>query len=485
MIARLRSWWASRPRRVITLQQRVAWLAGLAVAMAVLITGGAAYASVRVTLYQQLDRELVDTASQAAANVVTPNGSLTQLNGTALRTASLIVEVVSADGSIYYAHETPEHLMLQSEEFATAKLGSGLSARNGRTDAGAEYRVVAIPMTNLPDHALVVGRPLEFTNLALSSLLFVLLSFGGLAAVLSTLVGAAVAQQALRPVRELTRAVEYVAATDDLTPIEVIGSDELSRLALSVNTMLGSLARSRDRQKQLIADAGHELRTPLTSLRTNIELLSADARSPMLPAQDRAAILRDVNAQVTEFSSLIGDLVQLAREDRVQPAPEPIDLRDVVADAVERAKLRGPHLIWDVELDSLLLLGEFDTLQRAITNLLDNAVKWSPPHGTVRVQLEGDRLRIADQGPGIAEADLPFVFDRFYRSDSARNTPGTGLGLSIVAQTVARHGGWVRAGRSAQGGAEFTVHLPGSTGATLGETNLTETGRNEPSVNAG
>ncbi len=94
---------------------------------------------------------------------------------------------------------------------------------------------------------------------------------------------------------------------------------------------------------------------------------------------------------------------------------------------------------------------------------MDNAVKWSPPGGTVRIQLEGDRLRVADQGPGIAEEDLPYVFDRFYRSDTSRNTPGTGLGLSIVAQAVHRHGGRVVAGRSAQGGAEFTMRLPGST----------------------
>ncbi len=119
-------------------------------------------------------------------------------------------------------------------------------------------------------------------------------------------------------------------------------------------------------------------------------------------------------------------------------------------------------MTFDVELDPFYVVGESDMLERAVTNLLDNAVKWSPPHGVIRVQLEGDRLRVADQGPGIAEDDLPHVFDRFYRADSSRNTPGTGLGLSIVAQTIAQHGGWVRAGRSAQGGAEFTVYLPGA-----------------------
>ena len=231
-------------------------------------------------------------------------------------------------------------------------------------------------------------------------------------------------------------------------------------LAESFNQMLRSLNSSRERQAQLIADAGHELRTPLTSLRTNIDLLSADARTGMLSQQDRIAIMADVNAQLIEFTTLIGDLVQLAR-DETAAKPEPLDFRDVVNSALDRVRRRGHGLLFDVELDPFYVVGDSDTLERAITNLLDNAVKWSPPGGTIRVQLEGDRLRVADQGPGIAEEDLPHVFDRFYRADTARNTPGTGLGLSIVAQTITQHGGWVRAGRSAQGGAEFTVQLPG------------------------
>ena len=232
-------------------------------------------------------------------------------------------------------------------------------------------------------------------------------------------------------------------------------------LAESFNQMLRSLASSRERQAQLLADAGHELRTPLTSLRTNIDLLAADAATGMLKQEDRIAILGDVTAQLVEFTALIGDLVALAR-DETAASPEPLDFRDVVNAALDRVRRRGHGLRFDVELNPFYVVGDSDMLERAVTNLLDNAVKWSPPGGTIRVQLEGDRLRVADQGPGIAEADLPHVFDRFYRADTARNTPGTGLGLSIVAQTVTQHGGWVRAGRSAQGGAEFTIQLPGS-----------------------
>jgi two-component system sensor histidine kinase MprB len=172
-------------------------------------------------------------------------------------------------------------------------------------------------------------------------------------------------------------------------------------------------------------------------------------------------ILSDVTAQLSEFTALIGDLVALAR-DETSGSPEPLDFRDVVNAALDRVRRRGFGLNFDVELNPFYVVGDSDMLERAVTNLLDNAVKWSPPGGTVRVQLEGDRLRVADQGPGIDEADLPFVFDRFYRGDTARNTPGTGLGLSIVAQTITQHGGWVKAGPSAQGGAEFTVQLPGA-----------------------
>ena len=212
----------------------------------------------------------------------------------------------------------------------------------------------------------------------------------------------------------------------------------------------------------MIADAGHELWTLFISLRINIELFAADASSGMLKQQDRIDILADVKAQLVEFTDLIGDLVELAR-DETAASPEPLDFRNVVNSALDRIRLRAHGLPFDVELNPFYVVGDSDTLERAITNLLDNAVKWSPPGGTIRVQLEGDRLRVADQGPGIAEADMPFIFDRFYRGDTARQTSGTGLGLSIVAQTITQHGGWVRAGRSAQGGAEFTVRLPGAT----------------------
>ncbi len=346
---------------------------------------------------------------------------------------------------------------------AVARTQTGSSARTGVDTEGVAYRIVAVPLTDGTNHyALVLGRPLQATDEILRILAFSLLTFGLLAVLVAGAIGWVIARSGLEPIQRLTEAVIRVTETDQLEAIEPGGMDELTDLTRSFNTMMSTLASSRDRQRRLIGDAGHELRTPLTSLRTNVELLIADDRQGMLPPGARSEILRDIAAQLGEFTQLIGDLVHLSREDKVEPHPEPIDLRDVVNSALTRARRRGPGLRFDVELEPLFLVGEPDSLERAITNLLDNAVKFSPPGGTITVRLIGDRVRIADEGPGIAEADLPHVFDRFYRSDQARNTPGSGLGLSIVAQTIKAHGGWVKAGRSEAGGAEFTIRLPGS-----------------------
>ncbi len=458
MLRSLRAW-----LRALPLQRRVAYLTTFAVALTLAITGAAGYVTVRISLYQALDAELVETGTSVAAVSAAPEiqrlGGLTE---SALRAGNVSIAAVRADGKIYYVPDERDHLVIGPDELAIARLQRGYSARSGVATNGDQYRIVAVPITELEgNYALIIGRPLQGTNNTLSSLWLVLMSFGGSGVIIAAIVGASVARSSLRPVRQLSEAVEHVTATKELAPIKIDASGDLARLAFAFNQMLASLNSSRVRQAQLIADAGHELRTPLTSLRTNIDLLSADARTGMLSEQDRVAIMGDVNAQLIEFTSLIGDLVALAR-DETSATPEPMDFRDVVNAALDRVRRRAHGMTFDVELDPFYVVGESDMLERAVTNLLDNAVKWSPAGGVIRVQLEGDRLRVADQGLGIAEDDLPHVFDRFYRADSSRNTPGTGLGLSIVAQTIAQHGGWVRAGRSAQGGAEFTVYLPGA-----------------------
>jgi two-component system sensor histidine kinase MprB len=224
-----------------------------------------------------------------------------------------------------------------------------------------------------------------------------------------------------------------------------------------------AVASSRQLQRQLVADAGHELRTPLTSLRTNLELLAqSDAAGERgLPDVDRRALLTDVGAQVEELSGLVADLVELARDDRPDVSAEELDLSAVVERAIERVRRRAPRIAFAIDVHDWFVVGDANGLERAVTNLLDNAVKWSPPSGCVDVRLIEGRLTVTDQGPGIADADLPYVFDRFYRSTDARGMPGSGLGLAIVRQTAERHGGSVSAGRSSSGGAMLVLELPG------------------------
>jgi two-component system sensor histidine kinase MprB len=230
--------------------------------------------------------------------------------------------------------------------------------------------------------------------------------------------------------------------------------------------MTAALATSQERQQQLIADAGHELRTPLTSLRTNIELLARSEESGReLPPQQRKELLESVTAQMTELAALIGDLQELSRPDA---APDKAQLEVVALDeiaerAVRRVRLRAPEVRIAAELAPWFVRAEPAALERAVVNLLDNAVKFSPAGGRVEVSLAVDGLlRVRDHGPGIPETELPHVFERFWRSPSARSRPGSGLGLSIVARTVQQAGGTVALRRAAGGGTEALLRLPGA-----------------------
>ena len=279
---------------------------------------------------------------------------------------------------------------------------------------------------------------------------------------LAGLAGWAVAANGLRPVRRLTAATERVARTTDLTPIAVSGTDELARLTTSFNSMLTALDAAQTRERQLIADAGHELRTPLTSLRTNIELMgqatSQGQRS--LTTVEHAEIMGDVRAQLEELTTLVGDLVELARDEPVRRDPEPLDLADVIDLAVSRVRLRTSQVEVEVSTQPWMVVGEAQLLERAVTNLLDNAVKWSPAGGVVRVTLADGVVSVADQGPGIAPTDLPHIFDRFYRASEARTLPGSGLGLSIVKRAAERHGGVADVTSTLGEGTIFTLSVP-------------------------
>jgi len=267
-------------------------------------------------------------------------------------------------------------------------------------------------------------------------------------------------------VDRLTGAVEHIARTEDLAVrIPVDGHDEIARLSRSFNAMTEALASSRELQQQLIADAGHELRTPLTSLRTNIDLLArSEETGRSLPPGDRAELFASVKAQMTELAALIGDLQELSRPDAVPGGtPEVVALHEAADRAVQRARLRKQHVTLTADLAPWYVRGEGAALERAVVNLLDNALKFSPEGAEVTVTLTAEgTLTVRDRGAGIPAEELPHVFDRFWRSPTARGLPGSGLGLSIVARTVRQAGGEVELRAAADGGTEAVLRLPGA-----------------------
>jgi two-component system sensor histidine kinase MprB len=328
------------------------------------------------------------------------------------------------------------------------------------TDAhvsGTHVRLITFQYT--PGYAIEVARSLEEADRSLSriKLLLVLIAGGGI--LVAAGLGTAVSGAALAPVRRLTRATETVRETGDLSErIEVTGRDELSRLAASFNTMLGALEESTRARRQLVADASHELRTPLTSLRTNIEVLASDRA---LPAGERERLLTDVVDQLGEMTSLISELMELARGEQHPEEAEHVRLDLVAADAVERTRRNRPGISFKTELNESVVNGVPRTIERAVANLLDNAAKWSPPGGEIEVAVRDGEVTVRDHGPGIEDEDLPYVFDRFYRASSARGLPGSGLGLAIVRQVAEAHGGEVVAERAEGGGTLMTLRLDG------------------------
>ena len=447
-----------------SLRARVTWLAAFCVAGAVALVSFGAYMIVRKSVYDALDENLRSRAATVATSVkVTTPDDLLNYPSAFLAAGDVKMGVLQANtGKILYPKlSEPPPTVEEAWEVAQGERGEYIW-----TDHRTETRVIAAPYQ--PGQAVVIAQSMAPQRTTLAKLSVVLLLIGGAGVLLAAIAGTAVARTGLRPVQRLTEATERVANTGDLTPIPVSGDDELARLTHSFNAMLGAVAESQERQRRLVADAGHELRTPLTSMRTNLELLLASERpnSPTLSEEDKAEIQSDVRGQLDELTTLIGDLVELAREDAPQVIHEPVDLVEVVERSLDRARRRASNVTFDVQLQPWTLLGDSSALERAVLNLLDNAVKFSPSGSAVRLTLRqvGDGsavVEVADAGPGIAEADLPHVFERFYRSSEARTLPGSGLGLAIVKQVAQRHGGTATAGRAPEGGALFTLRLPG------------------------
>jgi two-component system, OmpR family, sensor histidine kinase MprB len=469
-------WWRSRERRAadvrqygmndassVSLRWRVMLLAMSMVAMVVVLMALAVYAVVSRALYDDMDNQL-----QIRARLLIESGLLAvdpgkAIEGTAYSDVNAMF--VMPGRSIYTANQEGQTLPLGGPEKDVIDGTLRMSLRTVNFQ-----RVLAV---HLPSgDSLLISKSLDPTGKVIKRLGTILLIVGGLGMAVAAIAGGTVARTGLRPVARLTDAAERVARTDDLRPIPVHGSDELARLTEAFNMMLRALTESRERQARLVTDAGHELRTPLTSLRTNVELLMASMApgAPKIPEDEMAGLRSDVIAQIEELSTLVGDLVDLTRDDAGVTIHEPVDLADVVDRSLERVRRRRNDIQFDVVTTGWQVSGDEAGLSRAVLNLLDNAAKWSPPGGRVEVSLaQVDQmyaeLVVSDHGPGIPPAERLLVFERFYRSTSARGMSGSGLGLAIVNQVVVKHGGTLRIDDTVPGGdppgASFHLVLPG------------------------
>lgn len=445
-----------------SLRSRLTVLVAAAVAIAVAVSAVGCWYFVRRELFWQLNQSLrtIDVPVQAMQDAVRncspdPVAPLTGHQGHKAFTEPM--QIVFPDGERCVMGNTGIKVTPHEKRIAAGSYGQW-EFYEGHADDGTPLRVYARNVDK--DAAFVVARPLHEVTDTLSRVTLLLAGVAALGVLVAAWAGLLVSRAALRPVGRLTSAVEHVAQTEDLSVrIPVEGSDEIARLGASFNAMTAALAGSRDRQRQLVADAGHELRTPLTTLRTNIDLLlRSEQTGRSLDPEAKRRLLVNVKAQFAELTTLVGDLLQLARGDTDHEPHVELALQDVVGAAVERARLRGAEVTTDLE--PWYVVGGAASLERAVLNLIDNAAKFSPGR-EVQVRLRGGVLTVRDHGPGIPEEELPHVFERFWRSPSARSLPGSGLGLAIVAQAVAEAGGEVRLDNATGGGCVATVTLPG------------------------
>ncbi len=365
-----------------------------------------------------------------------------------------VFTLVCAGGGTYNPRGQSEAIPVDARARATAASGQGQYF----TDVTVNRIRLRVLVTGVGRAgALMVALPLTDVDRALASqrLLLGLIAAAGIA--LAALLGTLVARTALAPIARFTRQAEVIAARPELIERErlvVSGSDELARLARTFNATLDALAGSVQAQRNLVADASHELRTPIATVRANLQLLRDEQR---LSPADRESLRSDTIEELDELTRLVADVVELARGTKLSGETGDVRLDQIAVEAIERARRRAPGVQFEVRLEPALVRGEGERIARAISNLLDNACKWSPPGALVEVKLQDGVLTVRDHGPGFKDEDLPFVFDRFHRAREARSKPGSGLGLAIVRQAADAHGGCAEAGNAPGGGALMKV----------------------------
>jgi two-component system sensor histidine kinase MprB len=450
----------------VTLRRRLVLLVAAAVALAVTLASAVTFVAARGQLRGQVDdalRELVPDVEEANSGDVFLAPAAAPLPGMTrilvprdpLGGATAYAQAVFADGQVV-GSASGVRLPVDDEVRAVAR-----GEREPYfTDAEVDGTHVRVHVARMPGgEAIQLARPLSEVDATLRDLALILGAIAALGIAAAAGLGLVVARATLAPVRRLTGAAEHVTRTNDLSrrlPADPDG-DELDRLSASFNEMLAALDRSQAAQRQLVADASHELRTPLTSVRANVDLL---ARARDLPPDERERALASAREQLQELTVLVSDLVDTARDGPL-PAEELEDLRldGVVEDAVAHARRFAPEREIRVDAEPCQVRGSRAKLHRAVANLIDNALKWGPPDRPVEIEVREGAVTIRDHGPGFASEDLPHVFDRFYRADSARGLPGSGLGLAIVRHAAEQHGGSVHAENAEDGGARLRLSL--------------------------
>ncbi len=464
----------------MSLRTRIAAAAGLAVAVVVLVAAAAIYVGVRAELRGEVDSSLRDRAGlfvqladgqrrgdgpgapgpadggpgQAQpGGRESPDGRIPAPRPEPFGGPEGVAQLVLPSGQVLRRAGTDEAIPVDARARAIAARGSGEDLTD-TTVNGTHLRVLT---RGAGDRGAVqLARPLDEVDRQLDRVVLVLLLVGAAGVALGAALGALVARAALAPVSSFTRRTEELAADGDTSQrIHTERTDELGRLARTFNTTLDALERSVEAQRHLVADASHELRTPIASLRANIQTLEHAER---LPAAELGSLRADILQELDELTSLVADIVELARGAKPDELVDDVRVDEIVEQVAARARARAPDgVTLDVATEPTLVRGEPERIQRAISNLVDNALKWSPQGGRVEIELADGDLSVRDHGPGFAEADLPHVFERFYRADSARALPGSGLGLAIVRQAAEAHGGDVQAANAAGGGALLRV----------------------------
>jgi two-component system, OmpR family, sensor histidine kinase MprB len=438
----------------VSFRLRVTLLTAAAVAIAAIGAAVAMYFVVETQLLKQVDHTLAQTAAGVSGPLFPRRGPGEQVVS---GRQDVFGQLVDANGNVVRGDFGMAVPALVTSEVRDVAAGRRAEFYATATSPDARLRVYVTPVSN--GVALELARPLDDIDGALEQTRITLAEFALGAVLLAAALGALIGRAALAPVKRLTATVEEVTRTRDLSRrVAARGRDELSRLGTSFDAMLGQLEMSLRSQRQLVADASHELRTPLTSLRTNLELL--ERGQPSDPVE-RQQLLGDLVMQMERLTTLMGDLIEVARDEEAPMPFEELKLDEVVGEVVDDIRVRYPRTRFVITSTPSTVRGVKVRIARAVTNLLDNAAKWSPPGALVEVTIANGEVSVRDHGPGVAPEDAARVFDRFWRSSNARHLPGSGLGLSIVKDVAESHGGTVVLERPNDGGARFRLRLGG------------------------